>query len=119
MEWTDAYRTAGRPGDGTGRSAGLTADEIDRIRRDFPLLDSEVNGHPLVYLDSAATSQKPRQVLDAERAYLEHRNAAVHRGAHTLAALATEEFERHGRRSRASWASTPARSCGHPTRPRG
>ncbi|MBW8027871.1 SufS family cysteine desulfurase [Clavibacter michiganensis subsp. michiganensis] len=81
------------PGDGTGRSAGLTADEIDRIRRDFPLLDSEVNGHPLVYLDSAATSQKPRQVLDAERAYLEHRNAAVHRGAHTLAALATEEFE--------------------------
>jgi cysteine desulfurase/selenocysteine lyase len=81
------------PGDGTARSAGLTADEIDRIRRDFPLLDSEVNGHRLVYLDSAATSQKPRQVLDAERAYLEHRNAAVHRGAHTLAALATEEFE--------------------------
>lgn len=81
------------PGDAPARSAGLTADEIDRIRRDFPLLDSEVNGHPLVYLDSAATSQKPRQVLDAERAYLEHRNAAVHRGAHTLAALATEEFE--------------------------
>lgn len=81
------------PGDGTARSAGLSADEIDRIRRDFPILDTEVNGHPLVYLDSAATSQKPRQVLDAERAYLEHRNAAVHRGAHTLAALATEEFE--------------------------
>ncbi|CAQ02379.1 SufS family cysteine desulfurase [Clavibacter sepedonicus] len=81
------------PGDGTARSAGLTADEIDRIRRDFPILDTEVNGHPLVYLDSAATSQKPRQVLDAERAYLELRNSAVHRGAHTLAALATEEFE--------------------------
>jgi len=81
------------PAAGPARPAGLTDDEIAALRRDFPLLDTEVNGHPLVYLDSAATSQKPRAVLDAERAYLEHRNAAVHRGAHTLAALATEEFE--------------------------
>ncbi|OUE07369.1 putative cysteine desulfurase [Clavibacter michiganensis] len=81
------------PAAGPARPAGLTDDEIAALRRDFPLLDTEVNGHPLVYLDSAATSQKPRSVLDAERAYLEHRNAAVHRGAHTLAALATEEFE--------------------------
>ncbi|GAA4154175.1 cysteine desulfurase [Gryllotalpicola daejeonensis] len=63
------------------------------LRADFPLLDQSVNGHPLVYLDSAATAQRPRVVLDAERAYLEQRNAAVHRGAHTLAAEATEEFE--------------------------
>ncbi|MGC5221617.1 aminotransferase class V-fold PLP-dependent enzyme [Micromonospora sp. DT81.3] len=52
-----------------------------------------MSGHPLVYLDSAATSQKPRAVLDAERAYYEGANAAVHRGAHTLAAEATELFE--------------------------
>ncbi|MCL2516656.1 MAG: aminotransferase class V-fold PLP-dependent enzyme, partial [Microbacteriaceae bacterium] len=63
------------------------------LRGDFPLLDQTVNGHPLVYLDSAATAQRPRVVLDAERDYLERRNSAVHRGAHTLAAEATEEFE--------------------------
>ncbi len=66
---------------------------LDGIRADFPILADEVNGHPLVYLDSAATSQKPRVVLDAERRYYEHSNAAVNRGAHTLAALATDEFE--------------------------
>jgi cysteine desulfurase/selenocysteine lyase len=63
------------------------------LRADFPLLDQTVNGHPLVYLDSAATAQRPQVVLDAELEYLEKRNAAVHRGAHTLAAEATEEFE--------------------------
>ena len=67
--------------------------ELAAIRADFPILAERVNGGPLVYLDSAATAQRPRQVLDAERDYLEHRNAAVHRGAHTLAAKATEEFE--------------------------
>jgi cysteine desulfurase/selenocysteine lyase len=63
------------------------------VRADFPILAEEVNGSALVYLDSGATSQKPRSVLDAERDYYEHRNAAVHRGAHTLAAEATELFE--------------------------
>jgi cysteine desulfurase/selenocysteine lyase len=67
--------------------------EIGAIRRDFPILDTLVNGRPLTYLDSGATSQKPRVVLDAERQFYETRNSAVHRGAHTLAALATEEFE--------------------------
>src|SRR5690606_26857152 len=52
-----------------------------------------VNGHRLVYLDSGATSQKPQQVLDAEREFLIHANSAVHRGAHTLAAEATDLFE--------------------------
>ncbi|MGF1654486.1 MAG: SufS family cysteine desulfurase [Actinomycetales bacterium] len=60
---------------------------------DFPLLTRQVNGHRLVYLDSAATSQRPRQVLDAEREFVETRNAAVHRGAHTLAAEATDSYE--------------------------
>jgi cysteine desulfurase/selenocysteine lyase len=73
--------------------AELSQDEIAAIRRDFPILGSQVNGHPLVYLDSGATSQKPRVVIDTEREYYERENAAVHRGAHTLAALATERFE--------------------------
>ena len=74
-------------------AGGLSAGEIDAIRSDFPILGTRVNGHSLVYLDSGATSQKPRVVIDAEREYYEHENAAVHRGAHTLAALATERFE--------------------------
>ena len=63
------------------------------VRADFPILSERVNGSPLVYLDSAATSQKPRAVLDAEAAFLVGANAAVHRGAHTLAADATDAFE--------------------------
>ncbi len=77
--------------------------DVDAVRADFPILETEVDGHPLVYLDSGATSQKPRAVLDAERDFLERANAAVHRGAHTLAAEATELFEdapHHGRRLR-------------------
>lgn len=65
-----------------------------RIKKDFPLLERTVrDGKPLVYLDSAATSQKPRSVLDAERAFYETSNAAVHRGAHQLAEEATEAYE--------------------------
>lgn len=63
------------------------------LRADFPILSEQVNGHRLVYLDSAATSQKPTAVLDAERDFLTHANSAVHRGAHTLAAEATDLFE--------------------------
>ncbi len=67
--------------------------DLAAIRADFPFLASELNGHPLVYLDSAATSQKPQAVIDAEVDFLRTTNAAVHRGAHTLAAEATELFE--------------------------
>lgn len=63
------------------------------LRQDFPSLAQQVNGSPLAYLDSGATALRPRQVLDAERTFLETNNAAVHRGAHTLAALATEAYE--------------------------
>lgn len=73
--------------------ATLSASEISRLRADFPILGTSMNGHPLVYLDSGATSQKPLAVLDAERGFYERENSAVHRGAHTLAALATESFE--------------------------
>jgi cysteine desulfurase/selenocysteine lyase len=81
-------------GAGTGLAPeALTAPELEALRRDFPILGTSVNGHPLAYLDSGATSQRPRAVLDAEREFLETENSAVHRGAHTLAALATERFE--------------------------
>ena len=63
------------------------------LRAAFPILGTQVNGHPLVYLDSGATSQKPLQVLDAERDFYLHANSAVHRGAHTLAVEATDLFE--------------------------
>ncbi len=75
------------------RTATLDEAAVERIRGDFPILSRTVNGHPLVYLDSGATSQKPRSVIDVERAYYEFSNAAVHRGAHTLAGEATELFE--------------------------
>ena len=72
----------------------LTASEQEKIRADFPILHRTVReGRPLVYLDSGATSQRPRQVLDAERAFLEQHNAAVHRGAHQLAEEATDAYE--------------------------
>ena len=68
--------------------------DVAVVRKDFPILDRTVrDGKPLVYLDSAATSQKPTAVLDAERAFYETANAAVHRGAHQLAEEATQAYE--------------------------
>jgi cysteine desulfurase/selenocysteine lyase len=63
------------------------------IREDFPILDQKVHGHPLVYFDNAATTQKPRAVIDALRHYYEHDNANVHRGLHELSSRATEAYE--------------------------
>jgi len=65
----------------------------DQVRGDFPILNQEVNGKPLVYLDNAATSQKPLQVINKLRDYYEQYNANVHRGAHTLSAKATDAYE--------------------------
>ena len=67
--------------------------DVERIRSDFPILERQINGHPLVYLDSAATSQKPRQVIEAVSDYYWTANANVHRGVHTLAGEATDVFE--------------------------
>lgn len=71
----------------------LTAKEVARIKADFEILDHQVNGVDVVYLDSGATSQKPRCVYEAEQHYYENANAAVHRGAHSLAVEATEIYE--------------------------
>jgi cysteine desulfurase/selenocysteine lyase len=64
-----------------------------RLRSDFPILDQQVHGHPLVYFDNAATSQKPRAVIEAVRRYYERDNANVHRGIHELSNRATAAFE--------------------------
>lgn len=66
---------------------------INAIREQFPILHQEINGHPLVYLDSAASSQKPRSVIDAVNRYYELNNANVHRGVHTLGSRATDAYE--------------------------
>jgi cysteine desulfurase/selenocysteine lyase len=67
--------------------------DVARVRADFPILTQEVFGHPLVYLDSAASAQKPRQVLDAMRDAYETHYSNVHRGVHRLSQLATDAFE--------------------------
>lgn len=70
----------------------------ERLRADFPILHQQVHGHPLVYLDNAATSQKPRPVIEALRHYYEHDNANVHRGIHELSNRATAGYEGARRR---------------------
>ncbi len=70
-----------------------TAVDVEKIRADFPILHTQAHGHNLVYLDNAATSQKPRVVIDAIVRYYESANANIHRGVHYLSQLATEEFE--------------------------
>lgn len=67
--------------------------DLRALRADFPILQREINGHRLIYLDSAATTQKPQSVLDAMDGYYRFNNSNVHRGAHTLAGEATEMYE--------------------------
>ncbi len=67
--------------------------DIDAVRKDFPILSRKVNGHPLVYLDNAATSQTPKQVIDSIVDYYSNYNANIHRGVHTLSQEATDAYE--------------------------
>ena len=67
--------------------------DVDKIRKDFPILSRKVNGNPLVYLDNAATSQTPRQVIDTIVEYYSNYNANIHRGVHTLSQEATNAYE--------------------------
>lgn len=71
----------------------ITTFDPYRIRQDFPILQREINGRPLVYLDNAATTQKPWAVIDAERHYYMQYNANIHRGIHRLSQEATDAFE--------------------------
>src|SRR5439155_2193574 len=89
-----ARRIAEQRGAGDDRiGAGLLMLDTARIRPDFPILAQQENGHRLVYLDNAATSQKPRKVIDAIVHYYNFHNANVHRGAYALAVEATEAYE--------------------------
>jgi len=67
--------------------------DVEQVREDFPALRTLIHGKPLIYFDNAATSQKPRQVIDRIRAYYEGENANVHRGVHTLSQQATDAYE--------------------------
>jgi cysteine desulfurase/selenocysteine lyase len=75
------------------RAALSPAFDVERVRADFPILRRQVHGNPLVYLDNAATTQKPQVVLDALTRYYAGTNANVHRGVHLLSQLATDEYE--------------------------
>jgi len=75
------------------KATNSTGLDLDAIRKDFPILDQQVNGHPLVYLDNGATTQKPQAVIDALDNYYQKDNSNVHRGAHTLSDRATQVFE--------------------------
>ena len=81
-----ALATPGMPG-------AAYAYDVDTIRRDFPILAEHVNGHPLVWLDNAATTQKPQEVIDRLTRFYCHENSNVHRGAHELATRATQAYE--------------------------
>src|SRR5687768_4933093 len=67
--------------------------DVEKIRKEFPILHQQVNGRDLVYLDNAATNQKPKRVIDALVEYYTGFNANIHRGIHTLAEKATKAFE--------------------------
>jgi len=90
--------TVAQRGGGTAPSANI---DVQRVRADFPILGRTVHGKPLVYLDNAATSQKPRAVLDAIAAYYSETNANVHRGVHQLSERATAAYEASRERVRA------------------
>jgi cysteine desulfurase/selenocysteine lyase len=77
----------------SARGISELREDVERIRKDFPALHQEVHGHPLVYLDNAATTQKPQVVIDALSAYYSADNANVHRGVHLLSERATEAYE--------------------------
>src|SRR5680860_1720023 len=66
---------------------------VEEIRKDFPILKRKINGYPLVYFDNAATSQTPRQVIEAIVDYYSNYNANIHRGVHTLSQEATDKYE--------------------------
>src|SRR5437867_10335266 len=84
--------------------------DVQHIRKDFPILERKVYGKPLVYLDNAATSQKPRQVIDALVNYYENHNANIHRALHCLGEEATAAYEL-AREKVALFVNAPSTEC--------
>jgi len=78
----------------TAAKAAVNAFDVEKIRRDFPILHQGVHGKPLVYLDNAATTQKPLAVIEAIEHYYRHDNSNIHRGVHALSERATEHYEK-------------------------
>jgi cysteine desulfurase/selenocysteine lyase len=91
------------------RAAVSPAFDVERVRADFPILRRQVHGKPLVYLDNAATTQKPQAVLEALTRYYTGTNANVHRGVHLLSQLATDEYEGAREKIRAYFNAASAR----------
>ena len=87
------FEPAPYPRDDAANGYGARPLDVDAVRRDFPILHQRVHGRPLVWLDNAATTQKPQSVIDAISYFYEHDNSNIHRGAHTLAGRATDAFE--------------------------
>jgi cysteine desulfurase / selenocysteine lyase len=81
------------PGEFHSPQSSHSTFDVDRIRRDFPILSTQIKGKPLVYLDSAATAQRPQVVIDAVNRFYTEQNANVHRGVHYLSEVATREFD--------------------------
>ncbi|MFE9552067.1 SufS family cysteine desulfurase [Streptomyces sp. NPDC006692] len=96
-----------RPTDVVGRGRQPAGFSPESARKDFPILHRTVNGHPLVWLDNAATTQKPRQVIEAVAGYYGAANSNIHRGAHTMAREATEMYEA-GRAAVADFLGAPS-----------
>ncbi|MFE3522598.1 SufS family cysteine desulfurase [Streptomyces sp. NPDC059161] len=95
------------PTDVVGRGRQPAGFSPESARKDFPILHRTVNGHPLVWLDNAATTQKPRQVIEAVAGYYSAANSNIHRGAHTMAREATEMYEA-GRAAVADFLGAPS-----------
>jgi cysteine desulfurase / selenocysteine lyase len=99
--------------------------DLDAIRRDFPILNQQVNGAPLAYLDNAATAQKPTTVIESIANFYRHDNANVHRAVHALAERATLAYEGARERVRDGWINARSASeinarwcsCAGPRRP--
>jgi len=90
-----------------GNNAYVGGLSVDKIRADFPILSEKVNGHPLIWFDNGATTQKPRQVIDRIKYYYEHENSNVHRAAHELAARSTDAYE-NARKKTAAFMGAPS-----------
>ena len=91
----DSAKNASTATSGNSRndSIRIGSKTLSQIRADFPILSKQINGHPLVWLDNGATTQRPQQVIDRIKYYYENENSNVHRGAHTLAAASTDAYE--------------------------